>query len=546
MSEALRPPYRALLWEQWRVAGVTALSIAATALLVMGCMYASYGPGYLNRSDAADAGIWGLYALSLMAVAALCLRQDAAGHLVFSFERRLARLPIRTGTLVSIIFAARFVAMAVMLLAAAVIYRLFFAAWPSAFALLLPLSCFALVQAFLWCRQAFTGLDYLAPAALLMAPAMHAALFIGAGGGPERTASYLNSAQFCVQWLGSPIGIVCSMVVAYAASLTGVAWDRRDIRRGLPTLAELREMADGALRAKADTTSPIAAQVWYESRRMMVNMTLVWLLTLAIIGMLTAAFPSVHRELSMIAQYGPLAALVLTGPVAAIWPRSRYAMLRPHSNSAIAGARLIAFAQALTYLTLAAAVLSILGLLTAGYGVETLILADAWARGDIGLAGICALALAPCVVAFLTAWTVFGIFAAASRWVVLGVAVLIAGGIAVYSVDDDLLTLAGISLAITGVTGAITVYAFVRRAITWRTLAGCAGVAAAVWLVLYLLAPREFVVSYSLAATPPLDVSETARLALPLWTTLPGLAAGALVALPFAVVPLGVRARRSN
>jgi hypothetical protein len=150
---------RALIWEQWRLAGVTALSLFGVATVLMAIMRAQYGWFMIHASDARNFSTGIAVGATLAAAAIFMLRFDTVGHLTAGFEKRLARLPVKTLPLVTIPFVTRLAYLVLLVFALALLHMAFFAEYPRLFFLLLPINLYAIAQAYAWSRKAVTGLD---------------------------------------------------------------------------------------------------------------------------------------------------------------------------------------------------------------------------------------------------------------------------------------------------------------------------------------------------------------------------------------------------
>ena len=291
--------------------------------------------------------------------------------------------------------------LALLIVALGSLYTLLLSESLGLFSLLFPLLLYAVAQAYAWSRKAITGLDYLLPLLILLAPFV---LFTFA----SFEAGYLGALAAFVTFLSSPYLAPPLLVAAFGLALVGVVWERRDIRRGLPTVTEIRDFLTGRFSiTPRHTASPLAAMVWYESRRMGARMPLVYL-GVAVLGfVITLSIPEVRRQASLVAQFIPLVALpiaALVGGAPSMWSKSRYALLRPVDTRIIAQAKLIAAARVLTWTTLLATALSLVGFYIAARETEVLLIQQAYAAREISLIEIAAMLLGPCLMAFAIAW----------------------------------------------------------------------------------------------------------------------------------------------
>ncbi len=505
--------------------------------------------GGVHWRDSASTSAEAYYLLTLLAAGMLTLRQDGAGHLSATFERRLARLPLSTRTLVTVLFSARLLAMAMLIAAAAICYRLCYGVWLEPFALTLPIVALALAQMLAWCRGAFTGLDYALPLSLLAVP-----LVLRPAGW-----NYLESLELWGRLIASPMGVAVVVAGAYASSLAAIEWERRDIRRGLPTAAELRDWLDSLLRSRPDTASPLAAQAWYETRRMGATMLLLYLGMFAAAALVAASFEGVRANASMFTQYGSLVLLPLASmmnSLACLWPKSRYADTRPIPSGVMAKAKLIALSRALTITGMAAAVVSIGGFMLTAAPIEREMMVGGWQAGYLSTAELVAVFLGPCLIAMGVAW-VCSVAMTGTLPVALGsVGGLVFVGALVFlprTFDGDTLQseaphiiaclAAACCLAVLGQL----LFAWVRKAMSTPAVfwtLGLWGLASAAMLV---IGPSEIRIIYNVpslwGAFAGNDMLHAAA-PLPWWAYLPAPAFGALCVLPIIALAIASERRR--
>ncbi len=554
----MKPATRALIWEQWRVAGVTAVTLFGVAFVLMTLMWVQYLRFQIHEGDARNISLSIAVGATLAAAAIFMLRFDTVGHLTAGFEKRLARLPVRTLPLVTIPFVTRLAYLVLLVFALALLHTAFFAESPRLFFLLLPINLYAMAQAYAWSRKAITGLDYALPLLILLAPLV---LF----GFESFEAGYLGALALLARGVSSPLLTPVVLLAGFGLGLLGVSWERRDIRRGLPTVTELRDFLTGRFSITArHTQSPLAAMVWYESRRMGARMPLVYLALVVLGFVITLSIPEVRKQASVVAQLIPLLALpiaALVGGAPALWAKSRYALLRPLETRTITQAKLIAAARVLTWTTLLATVLSLAGFYIAARETEVLLIQQAYAAGEISLIEIASMLLGPCLMAFAIAWTACSLGTAAMGVLVgctvlvpllAGVAGVFVGGSYVQAAITRTLAVAVPCL----LAGGLLLFAARKHLAGRGTIALLSVLWVAVVAFLYVIAPDTIEVHYHVQAawhpvfgemgqnTPHME-PRSLTMPMPWWAAAPALVVGAFIIAPFVSIAHSAHRRRT-
>ncbi|MFP4502009.1 MAG: hypothetical protein ACLFTT_13485 [Candidatus Hydrogenedentota bacterium] len=556
----------ALIWEQWRLAGVTALTLFGVAMPLMVILSGVLPNYYWSVTDARwlspiDAKLFchaTFLATALGAAVLFMLRFDGAGHLRASFDKRLARLPVKTLPLATIPFLTRLAFLTVLILALGGLYTLLLWEPLDLFSLLFPLVLYSIAQAYAWSRKAVTGLDYLLPLVVILTPLL-ILLF------RSYATGYLGALAAFVTLLASPYLTPPLVAAAFGVALLGVHWERQDIRRGLPTVSEIRDFATGRFSISArHTASPLAAMVWYESRRMGARMPLVYLALVVLGFVITLSIPGVREEASLVAQFIPLLALpiaALVGGAPSLWSKSRYALLRPVETRTIAQAKIIAAVRVLTGTTLLATALSLVGFYIAARNAELVLIQQAYAAGEIAMVEIAGMLLGPCLLAFAVAWVacglgtrVMGLLVGGSVGGALGVGamrILVSGSHA-----PMLLIYLSFIVLLCLLLPSLLLYAMRLRAL--RPAASVLLVA--LWLGVaaftYMVGPDSVQIVIPLS-TQGLPANETRfyysdivwrhiLLTTPVWCGVPGLAMGALLAGPFLAIAHSTDRRRTG
>lgn len=396
----MNPKYRALIWEQLRVAGVLALWCAAVSALIIAFIWSQYYlfPG-IQRPDALSASLLIYFATAMAFAALLVLRQDSTGQMRPGFEARHARLPINTLPLVTVQAATRLTCLLLLCGALLTLHGALYGETPSAFYVFIPVTIYLFAQTLSWCHHAMPGIAYMTGIILFLIPALLAAM------GNYRSG-YFSALAVMAQSFGHLAVVLLLLPAAYALSLLGVHWTRRDEQHGLFTG---RELADGlaglgASPAKA-FRSPLAAQAWYEWRRMGWIIPLFTFSIILMAAVILFSLPNAQHFASVWAQYLPLATMPLAALCAALISyrgRSDYARLRPAAIPVFSSAKFLALGRSLTWTALLVSGLSIGGFFFFG-DTETALLREALRHGETNYIEITAMLLAPCLLSALIA-----------------------------------------------------------------------------------------------------------------------------------------------
>jgi hypothetical protein len=553
----MKPQTRTLIWEQWRVAGITALWMFCFSAPLMLLMWALFHLSAIHRYDAVNISMAVCVYATLTSAMVFMLRFDTAGHLTASFDQRLSRLPVRTWPLVSVPFVTRLAYLGLLLFSLVLLHWVLFGEWAETLWVLLPFTCYAIAQAYAWSRRAITGLDYLLPLALFLAPLVIFRLHLTQLG-------YLDGFVILARAMASPALFPFVLLGAFSVGLLGVHWDRRDIRRGLPTLADVLDVLRGQRMPRArDLESPLAALVWYEGRRAGGRMLAAYAVVTAVAAIIVVNIPALEDQASLFAQFLPLVALpiaALIHSVTALWSKSNHAMLRPVDTRTLAHAKLIATARALTWTTLLAVVLSLAAYYVTARNAEFLLIAQAFDGGEISLPEITAMLLGPCLIAFAAAWACSafgtGLTGALAFFTVIGTVLasyaltsgagLLSQGTAIYfAVVLIPCVLVAVSLVQATRKQLISRAAAAALVILWLGIAG----------YLFAIGPHTVTVVYSVELDEhpiygtPIKPGEhvswkTIAFPTPLWAGLPGLAVGAVLVAPFTGIAHATRRRR--
>jgi hypothetical protein len=494
--------YRALIWEQTRVAGVLAVwCFFIGTMILLACRFAF---GIQLHPTTAEFGRIPFLVITLGIAGCFVLRQDGGGHMVTTFEKRLARLPVRTLPLTSIVFFTRLAYLALACVALRWVNVWLFGAQDSfgLFYSVVPVSVYLLAQTIAWTHRSLTVWPYLAVILLVIAP-VAASLMTGQG--------YLELLGAAIEALATPGALPLLLVGAYGLSLLGVHIDRRDERYGPPTLREWSERLSARETDETGFPSPLQAQMWYEharAGRLLPMLTLAFTLAFSLIAL---GMPGLKMIASIAAQAIPLAAFVIaaliTGMIA-FRPRSQYMYLRPVETRLLAQAKIRVLGRSLLATLPIPAALSIAGFLIFG-GAERELLWGSITHGEAAVSEVLAVFLGPVLAASCVAWIALLplvrssiLPALAMVFVPMTVALVVDLTVGLGSVDDIGLTLWSIS-AVT-IVACLLSFASARRAGHLRTSGVVSALfgAVAVAGLLILIGPSDIPVALPVILLP--------------------------------------------
>lgn len=393
----MKSPYRALLWEQARTAGVICLTLGVMSglfVLTRRVFLFANIMRVVRSQDVAEL----FFCFSLAGAGLSVIRQDVRGHVTGGIDPRWFRLPIQMPALFSIVVGARVLFLAV--LVSFQVYILAALTLPGiptveiVFLAILPFYLYLLIQATAWSWKRIPLLWYGLLAALLALPL----LFRFWGLTPEEILPLLRT-------LVRPHTFVLVPPVLLLILVYGIYLERQDRYLSLP---KLRFFAGWLSRPLSPVlpkgATAFEAEFWYETRR------IGWVLPMFTLG-LTAGIVLVlvlveeHPFQSGLGQYIPLLALVvgsLFAGITTMFPRSAFYYQLPVTNFNITAARLLAQSRTLSITMILTFVLSIL-LLSAG-PLERSVLMELQAQGFYVAFDVFMVVVRPLVWAGMLSW----------------------------------------------------------------------------------------------------------------------------------------------
>lgn len=401
----MKSPYRALIWEQARTAGVLCLTIASMTLLMQITLFLSIDTRWMPLIDIVGSALVVTAGAMLLAAAVLLVRQNAQGNLALDFEPRLLHLPVTTLPMLALVFSSRvfcLVAMSCGLLASC---WLLFGTVPEFKVLVVSLNLYFVAQALVWTRRTLTGVNYAVPlAALILVATLR---YFG-----MREDALENFWEAVQAWVAYPVSLAVLFPAALMVSAVGVVLQRHDKRYGLPPVGEALDRLHDIRSTRArHFESPLEAQLWHEQRRvgrLLPALTLLFTLVFALVFSILPPNLSLGpvNEPWQTPYAGILAAAVVCGRIA-LHSRSKFHFHRPQTTTTAACALLLMQVRALFFCFLLVVGLSVLGMLLRGY--DGVLLIHMLRVGDLDWIGAADLVLRPALAFTLIAWVLLWI-----------------------------------------------------------------------------------------------------------------------------------------
>lgn len=394
----MKSPYRALIWEQARTAGILCAIFGVISIFAVLYGHFNYHVlGNLSVSDILGTTVSALLALSTVIAAVLVSRQDVRGHIAVDFEPRLFRLPVPLPVVFSIVTGTRllFLSMLIGLQSLLALTLPGFQITDHLFRALLPVYLFLILHASAWSYKRAPILQGGLVTIVFAAAVVHRLL----GASMDDTFELLSRVA------QHPITLVSTVPAAVLLMYFGVHLERYDTHFGPTTLTRLAVgFAPMLTPPLGKPRTAFEAQLWYEMRRAG------WMFPVITVGI--TAFLTVLMVLledrpfsSGFGQYVPLAALVLAGFCASLpvnKPKDFRADSHPMSDGSLAAARMLAQLRGLLFATAIAGFLSFV-FLWAGPTERSLLIVF-WKEGLTNPVDIIILILRPLVLAGMLAW----------------------------------------------------------------------------------------------------------------------------------------------
>ncbi len=365
---------KALMWEQARICGVIVAWLVVVGSLVLSSLWMNIT--LKNTIHALDLSIMALIVymmITFLGALLLVLRTNTQGHLTFQFEPHHFRLPVATATLTRTIFLTRLLFMIMLCIILWVIVQSqSVVAFPSWF-LLLSILIYAILQALGWSYRTVTWVGYVLAALFLVLPMIVVCVLIYEINIGHTTSPLLRWVITKPYGIIEVWGFVPVLLLSYLFGWMGVHLSRLGLTRGpLRFYSLLRQLKYQLFPEAWHFSSPFAAQLWYEWRRigyLLPTLSAVVFIGLLLVNWLLLPIEEIIDEKDLIvtgfyAQIIPLLAVFFAAMFAgaiAIRPRRNFTNYRPLPLRLSALALLLAQWKALM-LTLAVAMpLSVLG-----------------------------------------------------------------------------------------------------------------------------------------------------------------------------------------
>ncbi len=408
----MRSPFRALLWEQSRVAGVLSLWIIGLRLLLL--------PFHLflkdrNSYNLDDFNAFFILILLLTHILCLTYRRDANGHLTGGFEKRLMRLPLRTPLLALTILYIRLFFFCITLVALLLFNTSLFAVNVPYFDWIVMLELYLIFQTVDWIRHAIRGLSWI-PLLFLVA-----LVFIPTLNWEEGAFGVFLGTL--TQEIVSPGFLLFTLLAATLLSWLSVNILRRGACYGIPgplmLIQQLREM--GKARTQA-FSSPAEALLWYEWKRHGWKLPVRMLFVCVVLYLLYFAFcyPSEEKSDFFTIAFSvytiPLIALLLITPFTG-WlttgfrfilrrPQSQFPHMRPVTPLDHAWAKWLMLLKSLLLATAIAGCLSLIG--TIAFAPSNIhVLWTSLQKGENSLFEVIIISSAPLLFFLALAWLLY-------------------------------------------------------------------------------------------------------------------------------------------
>ena len=361
---------RALAWEEVRTAGAIA---GVWTLVCIGYAFQyqlTMGEAGWRRGDELLTGVM-YFAPALLALL-LVLNPNNTGHLTGGFSQRVLRLPVSVGMAAPIALFGR----ALLVFASTALIlganRLLFDGAPELSLALLYVLFYLAAQTVDWLRAAISGLTSLLAVAALIA-------LTAAWGHWEHVEPWLHTPR-APGWGPGLLAVGMAAALAHGVSVLAVGAVRTGRRVGIPEIWEWPERFSFRRAPNlAPFSSPLAAQTWFELRRVgwVMPLTAIGLWTLVLVPALLLEGEEVLRGWSFVA----VAYLMILTLLASFLHALRSAVLgfrfkpgqigfeymRPMSSAHYASAKIRANALIFAPLLLMGFVLLFLGMTGLGY-----------------------------------------------------------------------------------------------------------------------------------------------------------------------------------
>lgn len=413
----MNPKYRALIWEQSRLAGVVALWWFGVCLCLEGFMWLLVYGNKLSpaaaREIAALPALFGSAATGLL----LLFRFDVVGNLVMGTDPRLYRLPIETFPLMVTTLICRALGLTFVTVGLIAGYNLLLDGELPLIHTLWIVELYLVVQALSWSNKSIPwaryGLFFLAVAGIAIAVSILRAV----ESSREVLAGFAEAIGRILMF--PPLAVA---VTAGALTLTvfGVHWDRHAERRGPRTPGELWEHL--AERRKGRTKpfrSALDAQIWYERQRFGkilpgVSALILFVLAVAVIAVfLTPGQETGPAQAFRHTWLLPPVALMLGSIIAGAkaggsvfqhrFSKPPYPMLRPITSAGLGQAKLSASFDSLC-LTLAAVLVISAAAFLAFNEILTELVKEALAKDELTLGELIPMIGRPLILVLVAAW----------------------------------------------------------------------------------------------------------------------------------------------
>ncbi len=408
----MKSPFRALLWEQSRVAGILSLWIIGLGFLLMLGLFVQND---LSPYDVKVFNIFFVFVLLLVYTPCLIYRRDANGHLTGGFEKRLTRLPLRTPLLALTILYIRLFFFCITAGTLFLSNKVLFEGDVPGACWIGLLEIYLVLQMVDWSRKTLHGLSWV-PLLFFVVVALAVAM----GEIPKDRDVLIGELVF--QMVSLRVGLLL-LTACTLMSWLSVHALRHDTCYGVPgplaLMQQLREM--GKERTQA-FSSPANALLWYEWKRHGWKLPVRMLFVCIFLYLRYFAFRDPSEEvpdflpLSFSVYTIPLIALLLVTPFTG-WlttgfrfilrrPQSQFPAIRPVTPNDHAWAKWLMLLKSLLLATGIAGCLSLIGTI-AFSSFNTRLIWNIFQEGEINAFEIIMLYTAPLLGTLVLAWLLY-------------------------------------------------------------------------------------------------------------------------------------------
>ncbi|MCH8204934.1 MAG: hypothetical protein IID09_07195, partial [Candidatus Hydrogenedentes bacterium] len=256
----MNPKVKALAWEECRVGGAIAAVCLLVGFITLLSLRFSYGwttSSANHNRDFLDAILLGVPMLTALL---LILNPNYSGHLAGGFSTRVLRLPVNASIAVATALVARTIFVFVVALVLSAAAQALSGDVPVLRIATSIVFFYLFAQALDWLRGPISGLS-----SILLVLCVAGIVSVLAGGGRVFEAVLEGFEMTLLGWV---LALATAMTAAYFVSIAAVHATRVGRSTGIPEIWEWPKRMDLGGRGRTKVfSSPMAAQIWFETRR---------------------------------------------------------------------------------------------------------------------------------------------------------------------------------------------------------------------------------------------------------------------------------------